>query len=360
MIYSVKYLFYLWAIVLVIYSCNNLPERPDYINQLPEVNSYQYVESGDWNSDVLIDTLKAELWYNPEDEDNAVFSTPTDFVKVGDRYWICDPMVGAIFEFDSTGNYIRNITSKGRGPNETIRPSAMFASTTGKNSARNYVVDPGQKSILIFNGQGNEVQRISHSTINRNYFGSWIIALSENRLIWPTYHLKEDVLVEADTNAVVKRSFIKRLVPLGKQPATHNGVVYGKQVANNKEVFAYRGLPVIFSHFKEKKYMINLLPGSKLEDINTPLEVPPAQTQVSVKNIIKSIYSYKDKVFIHFRNKFITAKPNGARIQGYVVIDDLGRAIIPQKMVLAEDNLFFIDRFNLEIYKLPLDSIGDF
>lgn len=350
-----KNILLLLGLLLSFYSCRNSKKWPQYLNNIPQTQEYNYIEAEEWDSEGAIDTLSATLWYNPEDKNNAVFSTPTDLVKVKDKYWICDPMVGGVFEFGPEGDFIRTITPRGRGPSETSKPSAMVT-LKEKNKVHTYVVDPAQKSVLVFDRAGNEVQRITHETIDRSQFSNWMIALNNNRLVWPTYSLKEHVVVEADTNGTVRRSFIDRLIPMGSQPATHNAVVYDADASGN-EFYAYRGLPVLFLKNADKKIIINLLPNSSLESINVPLEVLPGHNQVSVKMLIKDIYSYENEIFIHFRNKLVVTNPNGSRVEGFAIVDRSNQVITPQKIVLAGDSLFFIDRFNLKIYKLPVDNI---
>ncbi|TYP93622.1 6-bladed beta-propeller protein [Fodinibius salinus] len=341
----------------MIYSaCSSSIDWPEYINKLPQSKSYEYVKAGEWNKKKAVDTLAASLWIDPKNPKNAVYSTPADLVKVGDNYWICDPMMGSIFKFSSDGNYLETVSARGRGPGETLKPAALY-SLDGEDGTLIYTVDPPQKSILIFDKEGNEINRIPQETIDRSLFNNWVIALRSNRLVWPTYNLDNHVIIKADSSGMIQDSSVHRLIPKGHQPATYNATVYDEDPSKNDIFYAYRGIPVLFYKNPNAKKMVNLLPRTNLEDLNTPLNIMPHQEKARVKNIIKDIYSYKDRLLVHFRNKFLVISKNSWRSRAFIFVDSSDNKIIPQKIVLAGNDLFLINRFNLKIYKFSLSEI---
>ena len=345
-------LVYFWV------SCDSTNDIPGYISNVPDSHKYIYIKASDWQKPSNIDTIEVELWYTSESDTKAVFKTPTDIIRVGNNYWICDPIVGGVFEFDELGRYEKTIVPKGRGPNETIRPSTMNI-LEDEDELFVYIMDPELKSVIVTDTSGNEVKRISSKTIDRNIFENWIIPLDKNRFLWPTYINDEHLIVEVDSNGDVSKSYVKRLIRRGYQPMTHNSVVMAIDNEVENKIFAYRGLPIIFSEIGNKKFMINLLPETPIENINTGLSELPNEERISVKHLIKALYLNKGKLLIHFQNYLLTTFPDGKQVHAYVLVDGLGERIIPQKTVFTGERLFFIDRFSLRIFSLSLDSLSN-
>src|SRR5690606_16403866 len=72
--------------------------------------------------------------------------------------------------------------------------------------------------------------------------------------------------------------------------------------------YGYRGLPLIFFESEQKKIAINLLPETKLEEVNTGLALIPLSnpSNTSVQMLIRNIFIIdKDVSFIVYNSSLL-------------------------------------------------------
>jgi DNA-binding beta-propeller fold protein YncE len=115
------------------------------------------------------------VWGGAEEEDeNKFFNTPTSVVVDDNQFvYICDRHNHCIKVFNNTGNYVRTIGRKGRGPGDLYSPTYITFSPGGAL----LVNESGGRRIQWFNSQGKSKQILKHiETI------SWIGVISKNEL----------------------------------------------------------------------------------------------------------------------------------------------------------------------------------
>lgn len=336
--------------------CSSDKGVPGYVKKIPSFGLYTYVPASDWKTQ--LDTLHPVLWYNPETANQPTFRRVGDIAAVDSSLWISDPLTGKIFKFNKSGTYRQLVVPNGRGPNEVARPSAMYVLKNPKEGKPLvYVIDPGLKSVIVFDGTGQEQGRIYHKTIDRSYFANWVVVPGANKLIWPTYSLKNHLLVEVDSTGKVRQTMLDRLIPIGHQPETYNSIIYDVERDGTTYAFSYRGLPLVFWGHGTQKRLINLLPETPLEEINVPLDPRPENTVFTVKNLVKDLYFFHDKIFLLFKNYLLIISPDDDQIKGYRILDGNDEAFGIHKMALAGDELFFINESTLKIYRKSLPNI---
>lgn len=106
--------------------------------------------------------LKLELkriWGGDEEEDeNKIFKTPVSVAvdKKAGLVYICDEHSHCVRVFNDSGDYVRTISRRGRGPGDSYLPNAIAISKTGDL----VVLEPGGFRIQRFSPEGKSKQII--------------------------------------------------------------------------------------------------------------------------------------------------------------------------------------------------------
>jgi len=341
----------------LIVSCKKKGSVPSYLVHFPIEKEFEYIPVSYWNTAANIDTVVVDLWNKKHESNQPVLQSISDIAEVASGFWITDPLEGIIAEFNSKGQFKRIVAGRGKGPDEVFRPASIYVSKSNNAKPDIYVLDTGTKSLIRFNQLGEEKNRMIHKSIDRNFFNNWLIVSDKNISYWPTYNLDKHVVVGIDSTGKLVESLVSRIIPRGYQPMTYNGTVFDLKGSGLQKAYAYKGIPVLFTETQTDKYLINFLPETDIDEINTPLKNISENKKVTVKSLVKDLYYWKDYLFVLFKNKLIVASQDGKYVKGYHLKSETDDKIGFHKMVLTDTKLFVINRSILQVYTIELRKI---
>jgi hypothetical protein len=297
----------LYALAAFIFLSNcNSDGRPEYISQIPDIESFTYSSFSQADLDSKKMTFTPSLFISGSADTENFVGTPFWIEKVKDEIWIADPVKGEISAFNADGVFSRVIATRGRGPGELQYPASIyFSSHESAESNSVWVLDSGLKSILQFSADDGEINRIENEKILSVFFGNKLIALLNNTFLVHLMDHESHILGVINQNGELIGGYVNRIVPLGYQPFTHNRVYFDVESGSNQLVYAYHGLPLIFLEDmdRESKRVFDFRPDVELAEYNVDLTPLPAQERVSVNSVTMDLFVNGSKIYFMFEKK---------------------------------------------------------
>lgn len=345
-------IFITFNFILLFTNCTN--NRSQYLKQIPDIDKYTIIDKS-MNAEES-KSLLAELWYNPENLEDHYLSSIKCLEEVGDYIWICDPMKSEVVSYTEDGQFHKQILGKGKGPLEVVYPSASFSNNSDSIF---YIYDSDQTKILGLTKEGDLKQVITSKFLPSGVLDNSFKSVNRNSFYWNTYSKQNYSLFEWDSLGKPKQGLVKRIIPLGYNPVTHNAVTF--DIKNNLFVYAYKGLPLVFIENESDLNVINLLPNTKLEEINTDLTPIPfsVQKMTSVNNLIRSIDIAEDKIYINYLSTLLIYDLNMESLKKFEFIDADEKELKFHKMHFTDKYIYISNSFNLKIHRLSINELGN-
>jgi hypothetical protein len=353
--------FYCVIILFIVINvgCNNENELDlKYLNQINFIDEYTYYDLSDFKN-IEKDTVVLSEWFPEEKREKSPIQSIGDIEEIDDHnIWISDTMQGKIIQVDKDGNFIANIITRGRGPNELLSP-ALIASSLANNELDIYVLDTDLKSLLVFDRNGAERRRYSNKYIPNAITANNMHIINDNEYIWPSVQNEDYALVKWDSTGTIKEGLIKRIIPQGYQPSSHNSLVFDIHSENDHMVYSFVGLPLLFSEKDNSKKVVNLMPDKELMEFNTPLDFLPFEERISIKRIVRSIHISNDKILLSLESElYIIPNSFEETIQIYNFVDNNGEEILYHSLRMTGGKLFLINLYNSKIHTVELDKLN--
>jgi len=340
-----------------------IDKRPEYINKIPDVESFTYIPIPDDNFEKGKVDLVPSLFITGTEQRENFISTPFWIEKISNEIWIADPLKGEVIAFKKNGEFSRLIATEGRGPGELQQPAGIFyRNKHSEPSDSVWILDSGLKSIISFSLNGEEIDRIHNELILSEFFNNRIIANQDNSFIVPLMNHKRHVLGVIDQNGDLVDSFVNRIVPLGYQPVTHNRLYYDIEFDSKKIVYAYHGLPLIFLEGLDQvnKNLFDFRPNIELRDYNISLNPIPMEERVSVKSIVRDLFIGGNKIYFRLENEIIILNYETGFVEHTIsLVDEEGFPMIFQQMIYSDGTFFLINRFTSDIFYFTEDDISN-
>ncbi|MDX1592236.1 MAG: 6-bladed beta-propeller [Balneolaceae bacterium] len=350
----------LWWLPVVIFACSS-ENQPDYISSLPEVESFSYSAF----TDTLLSSKKVdiipELFISGRDSERYTLGMPFWIEKVEDEIWISDPVRGEIAAFDEGGQFLKMIATKGNGPGELLNPASIsYQPSISEVKDDVWILDSGSKNIIQYSIRDGEVNRSQNKYLNSAFFGNKLLRLNNGKLLAPLLNHERHVLGIFDQSGELVESLIDRLVPLGFQPTTYNHVYFDFEPSQNKLVYTYHGLPLIFMQDmkQERRQIFDFMPDKQLIEYNIDLKPIPMNERVSVNSMINDLFISDNLILFYLENDLIIFDYFKKEIQQVITwVDNEGFPMVFQQMVFTDGTFFLINRFTSDIYKFELSEI---
>lgn len=159
-------------LLIIIASCtvypHVFPEQKAFLtkNSLEEINSCQG----------KLELKLIRIWGGAKEEDEMKFFENPESIAVGNNghVYICDQHGHCIKEFSSTGEYVRTIGRRGKGPGDVLAPHSLTLSPRGDL----LVLEMGGVRLQYFNNLGKSTKIIKTSLLTY-----WLGVTSQNKLI---------------------------------------------------------------------------------------------------------------------------------------------------------------------------------
>jgi len=353
---------YILVSVFVFSNCST-DNRPEYLSKIPEIESFTYIPIPDNTFEEVKVNLIPSLFISGSGQTEYFIRTPFWVEKVNDNIWISDPTKGEIIEFNNKGNFIGLIATSGHGPGELQQPASIhFGNNTSIFSDTVLVLDSGLKSILLFTLEGDEISRINNELILSEFFNNRILAFRNDSFLVPLMNHDKHVLGIIDQNGDLVDSFVNRIVPLGYQPVTHNRVYFDIETTENKIVYAYHGLPLIFLEGLDhnSKIIFDFRPEKELREYNVELTPQPRNVRAPVNSITRDLFINKNKIFFRLENEIIVYNYEYGTVEHVItLVDEEGFPMIFQQMIYSDGTFFLINRFTSDIFYFTDDNISE-
>lgn len=332
-------------------------KKPNYISEIPDYEIFDYVTINDWRA-INHDTTTIHLWYDSEINTRHLRMVSDILHTDLDTYWVADILSGNILEFNSNGQFIRELFSSGRGPSEVLNPISLDKiHIDGEQFI--YIMDVNQQMLLISNLMANEVKRHYIQGIPTLWAAQKLTVLNSNEFIWPNV-MQDFVLSKRDTSGNQTENLAKALIPLGFQPVMHNVVKYdySKDSDSPYLIYAYHGLPIVMAYINDKAIMINLEPEIQSEDLTTSLTPLPLEQQVTVFSMIHSLFFHNDSIWIAYKTNLIKIPIDKEKpISIITFIDINGEKITLHPSQKVGDFFTIVNNRKSKIYKKSLEEI---
>lgn len=250
--------------------------------------------------------------------------------------------------------------SQGRGPNEVLAPTLLNKSMYNRQGAI-YILDTNLKTLVITDTTGREIQRYSNKNIPNSITANKMYISNDNSFIWPSYNNQDYVLAEWDSLGNLKKKLAKRLIKQGKQPESHNTIIFDLEPNEDILSYSYIGIPLIFVEEKGQKKVINLFPDKEIEEFNIGLEELPYEKNTRVNRIIRSVDFVEDIILVSTK-EFLYIIPNSfdKKIKTIKLLDSKGSKIIYHNLKVTTENIYFINLYNQNINKVNLENFLEF
>ncbi|MBO6793817.1 MAG: hypothetical protein JJ895_07900 [Balneolaceae bacterium] len=338
--------------IFFISSCNDVVE-PEYLKKISFLDHYEYLDDLE-NRKTVSDTI-------------ITYSIPTDSVlisAIGDveeiskyKLWVSDNVLGNIYEFDLSDSRFEKIYVRGRGPNQVISPTLLSKESIRGDSIV-YILDTNQKSLILSSLYGNDLNRYYIKEIPGAIRANKMFIQNENSFHWPIYSDDHFLLANFDTLGNLKEKYIRRLIPLGKQPENHNTIFFDYDQTGENFAYAYIGIPLIFIETSNNKVVINLLPNAELEELNVGLDILPYETNTKVNRVIRSLDIYRDRLIIGLNNEIFVVSIDEFKIMKKIKLIDQNRTpLIYHSIKVSGEHLYLINLFNSTISRVNLNDI---
>lgn len=352
---------YALAAFLFLSNCNS-DGRPEYISQIPDIESFTYLPFSQAELDSKKMTFTPSLFISGSADSENFVGTPFWIEKVKDEIWIADPVKGEISAFNADGIFSRLIAARGRGPNELQYPASIYFSNLEPAPLKSaWVLDSGLKSILQFNTENGEINRIRSKEILTEFYGNKILVLKDNTFLVPLTDQEKPILGVINQNGELIDGYVNRVVPLGFQPFTHNRVFFDIEPVSNQLIYAYHGLPLIFLEGlnQDRKRVYDFRPMMELEEYNIGLTPLSAQERVSVNSVIRDLFVNGSKTYFKLDSEIIVFNHEVGDLEKVItLIDHEGIEMNFQQMVYSDGTFFLINRFTSDIYTISEADIS--
>jgi hypothetical protein len=217
---------------------------------------------------------------------------------------------------------------------------------------------PGTTNFMRILKKGEIGQVVKSKFFPSGVFDNTFKTSDKNSFYWNTFSKEEYSLHEWDSLGNQKKGLVKRIIPLGFNPVTHNNVTF--DVGKDLFVYAYKGLPLVFLKNRDSLKVVNLLPKIELEEVNIgltpiPLELPK---MTSVKNLIRSINIVTSKVYINYLSSLLIYDPKMESIKKFEFIDSDKNVIKFHKMYLTDNYIYICNLYNLKIFRNSVNNLS--
>jgi len=353
---------YIPVFVFLLASCN-AENRPEYINQLPDVESFIYTPVSEEHLNEVRTSVTPELLISGSEEIENFIGTPFWIEKVNDEIWIADPVKGEVVAFEKGGGFSRKIATKGGGPGELQHPASIYYNNDNPSLADGiWVLDSGIKGIIRFSHDGQEVRRFLSEHILSEFFGNRLLVSHENTFIVPLMNHEKHVLGIIDQNGDLIDSFVDRIVPIGYQPVTHNRVQFDFDSNRNLLAYAYIGMPLIFLErpAQNGKAVYNFWPERELKEFNLDLTPLPKNIRASVSWVSRDLFIDKNEIYFRLQNEIVILDFESGRVEHVIsLVDNDGFSMVFQQMIYSDGIFFLVNRFSSDIYYFRRDGISN-
>lgn len=342
--------------ILIFLNCEN-NTKLKYLDKIPSIENYDYQEV---DIEKLESTeVKAEIWYDSSTDSVIFFGDISNIIEIDLRtIWVSDIRKGRIIELNEAGIFKRNITQRGKGPDEALEPSKMFRSVID-NDTSVYFIDSSLKDIVKISLTGKEVSRISSKYIPSSLRSNNLHVRNSNSIIFSSYSDEKSIMIEIDSIGNVISESIERLVPIDKQPSTYNDIVFDLNEERDVRVFSYQGLPLVFFEHKNEKSFFNFKPDSEIGDINTPLEFLPISSNASVKNLMRDVDVDSNNIYANYKNLILKRSINSFEdFKKYNFVNKAGNEIIFHRAEITNNYIFLVNLYYNRIYKVDKKSLN--
>lgn len=342
-------------VYLILLGCTD--KKPAYIKEIPDYDIFEYATINDWRA-INHDTTTIHLWYDSEINTRHLRMVSDILHTDSDTYWVADILSGNILEFDSNGQFIRELFASGRGPSEVLHPIAIDKTYIGGKQFI-YIMDINQQMLLVSDLEANEVKRHYIQGIPTLWAAQKLTVLNQNEFIWPNV-MQDFVLTKRDSSGNHTGDLAKALIPLGFQPVMHNIVKYdhSKDPDTPYFIYAYHGLPIVMAYIKGKAIMINLEPEIQSEDLNTSLTLLPLEQQVTVFSMIHTLFYHNDSIWIAYKTNLIKIPFDKEKPVSIITFVDIkGEKITLHPSQKVGDFFTVVNNRESKIYRKSLEEL---
>jgi len=344
-------------LTLLIFFITGCADKKSYLSEIPDIEFFTIKPISAFDIS-KVEVFDAQDWPFVKDTSNYFSSIGDIKLVTKNKIWISDPISGVVAEYDSTGKKIRIILDSGRGPNEVEKPSSIIKTNNSYNQFY-HIYDVGQKTLIKIDTSGLEHSRFNSSLLGINGLENKIILKENNRILTSSLLYPEYSLIELDSVGNFSKGIVKKIIPDGFQPMTHNNIIFEFSRTNKKLVYAYSGIPIIFINDQKNQIGIDLEPKKQLSEINTLLKKLPQNKQITVKKLIKNILidETNNQLIVSYLNDILFIDLEKNKIYLYSFFNRNKEKIKFHTFKKVGDKIFLINFFTGNIKCISLSAL---